>query len=126
MSTDKREPILFFDGWRSVTVTPTPEATEDQIQHDVDAGMNLAERMLDRGTTEANGTFRKHGPLRTYVGKQVGPPIWRLPRVIVKVSLRKRCVWVGAGWRFTLHQALVIWKGRTDAPPASGTPETKG
>lgn len=95
---------------QTVTITPGEGQPEDSIERDVAAAFAAGDEMRERGTEHHRTWFRRWGRLRVMASKDVGPPPWPWPRVLLNCTPRNSpTLRLGAGWRMTAVSLYVMW-----------------
>lgn len=109
-------------GRMKVWITPRKGQTEVQVEQDLKRSADLGHRMLERGVESYRSYYRWIGPVKMMAAKEVGPPPWRFPKVLVQG--RRRHVRFGLGWRSTAYWLNLHWaglsNGHAETPPKSG------
>lgn len=95
---------------RRIEIEPAVDQTEDDIIDELDAADLFVDRLLWRGVQTFRSSFRRVGPVKAMVSKEVGPPPWPWPKVLAKVAWPHASV--TAGWRSTAYSFHVMWQPR--------------
>ena len=100
-------------GRHSVTLVPNDGQSETSIQADLDRSMAFGESLANDDVQEWRSRYWWRGPIKVMVGKEVGPPPWKWPRMKWRGSwdapLTISCT---VGWRMTAYRVYVMWAGR--------------
>lgn len=105
------------DGKRTVTLLPTENQTQAEVDEDIARSFGLLDHLQAEGVEAWVCEYRTYGRLRVARTKEVGPPPWPFPKAKVEVTRSPFHLMLGAGWRSTCHSLHVVWRsenGRSD------------
>lgn len=89
--------------------TPSEGQSAESVERDIYGSVKLAADLAARGAKQWSSRYRWVGPVKVMVVKEVGPPPWRFPKVLVKKTgpHANLCV----GWRSTAYYLHLMWAG---------------
>lgn len=93
-----------------VTLQPSKGQSEESIQADLDRSTALAEHLIEQGVRKWHSRFRRIGPFKVMLNKEVGPPPWPWPRIAVHRKLNPPTCCFVVGWRSTAFRLFLMYQ----------------